>query len=85
MSPKRRFLQELHGVTSQKTPFFIVTAVKSLILHPRRRHSSAKEIHLISLCPTNRDRQVPQGQTHIVTYFVESRRDTLKRNAFTDT
>jgi hypothetical protein len=27
-SSKRRFLQEPHGVTSQKTPFFIVTAVK---------------------------------------------------------
>jgi hypothetical protein len=27
--PKRRFLQEPHGVTTQKTPFFIVTAVKT--------------------------------------------------------
>jgi hypothetical protein len=27
--PKRRLLQESHGVTSQKTPFFIVTAVKT--------------------------------------------------------
>jgi hypothetical protein len=27
--PKRRFLQEAHGVTSQKTPFFIVTAVNT--------------------------------------------------------
>jgi hypothetical protein len=27
--PKRRFLQEPHDVTSQKTPFFIVTAVKT--------------------------------------------------------
>jgi hypothetical protein len=26
--PKRRFTQELHGATSQKTAFFIVTAVK---------------------------------------------------------
>jgi hypothetical protein len=26
---KLRFLQEPHGVTSQKTPFFIVTAVKT--------------------------------------------------------
>jgi hypothetical protein len=25
--PERRFLQEPHGVTFQKTPFFIVTAV----------------------------------------------------------
>jgi hypothetical protein len=30
--PKRRFLQEPRGVTSQKTPFFIVTAVKTLNL-----------------------------------------------------
>jgi hypothetical protein len=29
VSPKRRFLQEPHGVTSQKTPFSIVTAVKT--------------------------------------------------------
>jgi hypothetical protein len=28
-SPKRRFTQELHGATSQKTAFFIVTAVKT--------------------------------------------------------
>jgi hypothetical protein len=27
--PKRRYLQEAHGVTSQKAPFFIVTAVKT--------------------------------------------------------
>jgi hypothetical protein len=27
--PKRRFLQEPHGVTSKKTPFFIVTVVKT--------------------------------------------------------
>jgi hypothetical protein len=27
--PKRRFLQEPHGVTSQKKLFFIVTAVKT--------------------------------------------------------
>jgi hypothetical protein len=28
--PKRLFLKEPHGVTSQKTPFFMVTAVKNL-------------------------------------------------------
>jgi hypothetical protein len=27
--PERQFLQEPHGVTSQETPFFIVTAVKT--------------------------------------------------------
>jgi hypothetical protein len=31
-SSDRRFLQQPHGVTSQKTPFFIVTAVKTLNL-----------------------------------------------------
>jgi hypothetical protein len=30
---KRRFLQEPHGTKSQKTAFFIVTAVKNSILH----------------------------------------------------
>jgi hypothetical protein len=29
MEPKRRFTQDLHGATSQKTAFFIVTAVKT--------------------------------------------------------
>jgi hypothetical protein len=29
VSPKRRFLQEPHCVTSQKTAFFILTAVKT--------------------------------------------------------
>jgi hypothetical protein len=28
-APKRRFLQDPHGVTSQKTAFFIVTATKT--------------------------------------------------------
>jgi hypothetical protein len=27
--PKRRFLQQPHGLTSQKTPLFLVTAVKT--------------------------------------------------------
>jgi hypothetical protein len=31
--PKRRFMQESNGVTTQKTAFFIVTAVKTQILH----------------------------------------------------
>jgi hypothetical protein len=30
--PNLRFLQEPHGVRTQKTPFFIVTAVKTSIL-----------------------------------------------------
>jgi hypothetical protein len=29
LGTKRRFLQEPHGLTSQKTAFFIVTAVKT--------------------------------------------------------
>jgi hypothetical protein len=33
--PKRRFLQEPHGVTSHKTAFFIVTAVKPSTLIKR--------------------------------------------------
>jgi hypothetical protein len=31
--PKRHFLQEPHGITSQKTPFFIVTPWKPQVLH----------------------------------------------------
>jgi hypothetical protein len=29
MKGKKEFLQKPHGITSQKTPFFIVTAVKT--------------------------------------------------------
>jgi hypothetical protein len=29
VSEERRFLQEPHGVTSKKTPFFVVTAMKT--------------------------------------------------------
>jgi hypothetical protein len=37
LSTKRRFLQEPHGVKSQKSPFFIVTAVKtSNLTYPLR-------------------------------------------------
>jgi hypothetical protein len=32
-SEERRFTQDLHGATSQKTAFFIATAAKSQILH----------------------------------------------------
>jgi hypothetical protein len=35
-SSKTSVLQEPHGVTSQKIPFFIVTAVKPQILHVAR-------------------------------------------------
>jgi hypothetical protein len=38
---KRRFLQEPHGVTSQKTPFFTVTAVKTSNLTRQNIVSSA--------------------------------------------
>jgi hypothetical protein len=34
--PKRRFFQEPHGVTSQKTPFLIVAAVKTSNLTIRK-------------------------------------------------
>jgi hypothetical protein len=37
-SSETRLLQEPHGVTSQKTPFFIVTAVKTSNLTNGRQH-----------------------------------------------
>jgi hypothetical protein len=45
--PKRRFLQEPHGVTSQKMAFFIVTAVKTsnLTLHVEVFHCSVPYNH----------------------------------------
>jgi hypothetical protein len=36
-----RFLQESHGVTSQKTPFFIATAVKTS--NPTQKYVGRKE------------------------------------------
>jgi hypothetical protein len=46
-SSERRFLQEPHGVTSQKTPFFIVTAVKTsnlTLTEPSRKDSLDQEL-----------------------------------------
>jgi hypothetical protein len=54
--PKRRFLQEPHGVTTQKTPFFIVTAVKTSNLTDAKMflRSRATPMHepdnLIAIC-----------------------------------
>jgi hypothetical protein len=52
VTAKRRFLQEPHGVTSQKTPFFIVTAVEtsnlSVMLLSRKPGNSVLEACLIS-------------------------------------
>jgi hypothetical protein len=43
VSPKSRFLHEPHGVTSQKTTFFIVNAVKTSNLTYTNRLGSAAE------------------------------------------
>jgi hypothetical protein len=51
--PKRRFLQEPHGVTTQKTQFFIVTAVKTSNLTQKIDVSSPvrTESFLEPFCP----------------------------------
>jgi hypothetical protein len=41
-SPKRRLLREPHGVTSQKTPFFTVNAVKTSNLTENENHWDRK-------------------------------------------
>jgi hypothetical protein len=47
-----RFLQEPHGVTSQKTPFFIVTAVKTPNLTKKKKKTPcplvANELYRLS-------------------------------------
>jgi hypothetical protein len=48
--PKRRFLKESHGVTSQKTPFFIVTAVKTSNLTQHRYCSNF--VSRLHICET---------------------------------
>jgi hypothetical protein len=45
---KRRFLQEPHGVTTQKTPFFIVTAVKTSNLRLYKVHFTESFIGKVS-------------------------------------
>jgi hypothetical protein len=45
--PKRRFLQEQHGVTSQKTTFLIVTAVKTSILHGIKMIRNGEKLPLL--------------------------------------
>jgi hypothetical protein len=58
--PKRRFLQEPRGVTTQKTPFFIVTAVNTtnLTFHGTARryipgagalHTHCREDHKLNI------------------------------------
>jgi hypothetical protein len=48
---KRQFLQEPHGVTSQKTPFFIVTAVKTSNLTKRDELTGVwRKLHNEELC-----------------------------------
>jgi hypothetical protein len=51
LPPKRRILQELHGVTSQETPFAIVTAVKSSNLTKRLY---LDDTHVDATFPCNR-------------------------------
>jgi hypothetical protein len=46
--PKRRFSQEPHGATSQKTEFFIVTAAKAS--NPTQQNKSLLEWPLVTLC-----------------------------------
>jgi hypothetical protein len=43
-----RFLQEPHGVTTQKTPFFIVTAVKTSNLTRRSRFPKAFKLPVLN-------------------------------------
>jgi hypothetical protein len=52
----RLFLQEPHGVISQKTPFFIVTAVKTSQQYCRRAGMS------VLLCVGYTDRAIIDGQ-----------------------
>jgi hypothetical protein len=75
VSPKRRFLQEPHGVTSQRTAFLIATAVKTSNLteyitlissSPSLRHSYYKYYPLMyssasfSVCPYSFQRSTAQ-------------------------
>jgi hypothetical protein len=48
---KRRILQEPHGVTSQKTPFFIVTVVKTSNLTQTGNFQKASPLHARILSP----------------------------------
>jgi hypothetical protein len=71
--PKRLFLQEPHGVTSQKTAFFIVTAVKTSDLtrdiitqieiqcgHPRSWYfcASISPLYVYCACSMKRPRRI---------------------------
>jgi hypothetical protein len=54
-SPKHRFLQKAHGVTSQKTAFFIATAMKTsnLIYHFFQAHLFQSEHGLLFIFKMN--------------------------------
>jgi hypothetical protein len=50
--PKRRFLQEPHGVTSQKTPFFIFTAVEtSNLTNKQTNKQTSKQTNSVAFSP----------------------------------
>jgi hypothetical protein len=84
--PKRRFLQDPHGVTSQKTQFFIVTAVNTsnltsqLLIQSCRRNSQVL-FGKLTLHRQQHSQQFPVGQTEIplpVRLFVSVQRQPFQ-------
>jgi hypothetical protein len=66
---RNRFLQEPHGVTSQKTPFFIVNAVKtsnikSVVFSPQANYTDwSTSTCWLNLMPAFVDRRKSRGQS----------------------
>jgi hypothetical protein len=61
-----RFTQYLHGATSQKTPFFIVTAVKTSNLTSSRCDLSISHLWLELLAELNQDISATSAATLIL-------------------
>jgi hypothetical protein len=66
-SPKRRFLQEPHGVTFQKTPFFMVTAVNASNLTLVPLVSQKCHIKLVSAVGLHTMRKSIQNRKQVCT------------------
>jgi hypothetical protein len=68
-SPKRRFLQDPHGATSQKTAFFIVTAVNS---NPTNITQFTNLFWVICFCCRTRRHQINVIQMSHYLYSAEN-------------
>jgi hypothetical protein len=75
----RRFLQEPHAVTSQKTPFFIVTAVKTSNLNTKMFRVISKMRQLLIIRYSSYGIAI-DTYIHYITWSKVSQKDSMMWN-----